>query len=88
MSDPIPGVVTIGDIYRELIGMRQDVGKALTRLEVIDNRNADADRLHADHEARLRALEVWRWKFAGVITVLMVIVAFLSAYLAQALAQH
>lgn len=86
MTEPIPGVVTIGDIYRELIAMRSDVGKALTRLEVIDSRNKDADLLHADHETRLRALETWRWKFAGVMMVVAIVIGFVSAYLAQALA--
>lgn len=66
MSELAPGVVTIADLYRELVGMRTDVGKALTRIEVIDNHNNDADKIHGDHELRLRMLEAFRWKLAGI----------------------
>lgn len=66
MTDLQPGTVTIGDLYREIVGMRADMARALTRIEVIDHQNGDADRLHADHEARLRALEAFRWKLTGL----------------------
>jgi hypothetical protein len=59
------GIVTNADLYRELLAMRVDVGKALTRIEVIDNRNTAADRIHADFEIRIRALEAFKWKLAG-----------------------
>jgi len=34
--------------------MRTDITRTLTRIEVIDSRNVNADQLHADHENRLR----------------------------------
>lgn len=66
MAELPAGTVTIADLYRELVGMRTDIGKALIKIEVLDIRNTDADRLHADHEARLRALERFRYTLAGV----------------------
>lgn len=66
MSELQPGNVTIADLYREMVGMRSDVVKALTRIEVLDVRNGEADRLHADHEARLRTLERFRYTLAGL----------------------
>ena len=54
----LPGAqVTTGDVYKEIVGLRADVVKALTRLEVVESRNRDADGLHHDHETRLRSLE-------------------------------
>ena len=69
MSDIPAGMVTMGDIYREITAMRADVTRALTRIEVIDSRNIDADRIHADHEGRLRALERFRYTLLGVCIV-------------------
>lgn len=66
MSELPPGNVTIADIYREMVGMRSDVVRALTRIEVLDVRNVDADRLHTDHEARLRGLERFRYTLGGL----------------------
>jgi hypothetical protein len=61
MADMTPGMpsgqVTIGDLYRELVGMRGDLTRSLSKLEVIESRNSDADRLHSDHEARIRSIE-------------------------------
>jgi hypothetical protein len=83
MSELVPGTVTVADLYRELVGMRQDVGKALVRIEVIDSRNKDADGLHADHEQRLRALEAFRWKLAGLAMSVSVLAGVLSGVLAN-----
>ncbi len=65
MTELVPGAVTVGDLYREIVGMRSDVVKALTRIEAIDTVNANADQVHRDHETRLRILESFRWKVAG-----------------------
>lgn len=37
--------------------MRNDLTRSLSQLEVVNSRNADADRLHLDHEARIRTAE-------------------------------
>lgn len=52
-------------IQQDVTAMRGDVTKALTHLEVIDNRNANADILHRDFEARIRILEKFRFTIAG-----------------------
>jgi hypothetical protein len=49
--------VTVADLYRELVGMRTDVAKVLTRLERVDERNHQADMMHTDHEGRIRTAE-------------------------------
>ena len=66
MTELAPGSVTIADLYRELIGMRNDINKALTRIEVLDTRHTDIDQLGRDHESRLRALERFRYTLAGM----------------------
>lgn len=81
MTELQAGAVTIADLYRELVGMRQDVGKALVRIEVIDSRNKDADQLHSDHEARLRTLEAFRWKMIGVCVAMSALSGALGAWL-------
>jgi hypothetical protein len=70
MSELAPGNVTIADLYKEMVGMRADVVKALTRIEVLDTRNTDADQLHRDHETRLRALESAGARLAGKLAVM------------------
>jgi hypothetical protein len=75
------GQVTIADLYRELSGMRSDIGRALTKMEVIESRNTDAEQLHRDHELRIRQLEAFRWKLAGIAIVAAIIIGFASAWL-------
>lgn len=70
MSELPAGAFTIADLYREMVGMRADVVKALTRIEVLDTRNSDADQLHRDHEARIRALESAGARLAGKLAVM------------------
>lgn len=66
MSELQPGTVTVADLYREMSGMRAEVGSALTELKVIAERNKGADQIHTDHETRIRMLERFRWTLAGV----------------------
>jgi len=56
-------------IAQDVSALRENVGKALTHLEVIDQRNKIADELHRDFEARLRLLERFRWTIAGMSTI-------------------
>ena len=85
MSELAPGNVTIGDLYRELVGMRQDITRALTRIEVIDTRNVDADRLHNDHESRLRALERFRFTMGGLAIVGEIVAGVVGYWLGHVL---
>ena len=58
-GEPIPGgLVTTADLYREMIGIRTDMVRAMTRIET-------ADRERADHEARIRRLESFHLKLLG-----------------------
>lgn len=52
------GSVTTADLYREMIGMRTDVVKALVLLDA-------ASKTDNDHEGRLRALERFRFTLLG-----------------------
>ena len=77
--------VTVADLYHELVGMRADLATMLTKMERVDERGANAERVQADHEARLRALETavpsslegriqalekFRWQIAGALLAL------------------
>jgi len=53
----MPGMVTIADLYRVLTSIQGDLGKAVTKLEVLESRNNLADAQHMDYEQRLRSLE-------------------------------
>lgn len=66
MSDQLPaGQITIGDLYREISGMRTDVAKALERIAVHDANSTSAAADIADHEARIRRLEQFRYLLLG-----------------------
>ena len=88
MTELAPGAVTTADLYRELVGMRGDLSKILMHQERIDVRNEAADRLHADHEVRIRALEVAKWKLAGACIALSAVGGGGAAWIALALSHH
>ena len=69
MTDLVTGNVTIGDLYRELVGMRADLSRVLAHQEATDLINRGAEQIHADHEARLRILERFRYTLMGVAIV-------------------
>jgi hypothetical protein len=61
MSETIPtGAVTTADLYRELIGMRTDVVRIGTQMEM-------GTRIDQDHELRIRSLEQFKWKLLGAV---------------------
>lgn len=66
----------------DLSALRSDVSKALTHLEVIDTRNKNADDLHRDFEARLRALESAKARIFGAAAVLGTLAGGASGWLA------
>lgn len=88
MTDLPPGAVTVADLYRELVGMRADVVKALTRIEVIDTVNRSAEDIHRDHESRLRGLEQFKWKVFGASITVSVITGGGAAWIALTIAHH
>ena len=64
------GGVTTADLYRELVGMRSDLTRVLAHQEATDLINRGAEQIHADHEARIRALERFRYTLVGVAIVI------------------
>ncbi len=67
MTTPIPdGSITVKDLFIELKGLREDLTRVLVHMEAVDTRNTAADRAHSDYETRLRALETFRYKLAGL----------------------
>jgi hypothetical protein len=82
MSDAlVTGTVTIGDLYRELVGMRSDLTRVLAHQEATDLLNRNAEQVHADHEARLRVLERFRYTLMGACAFIGVAAGFLGEYL-------
>lgn len=82
------GEVTIADLFRVMSEMRTDVGKALERLAVIDMRNHNADGIHADHEARLRAVESFKMKAVGAATAAGIVAGAAGSWIGAALTHH
>lgn len=80
MSELQAGLVTIGDLYREIVGMRSDVARALTRIEVIDSHNTATAGDITDHENRLRGLEAFKWKLTGIAMAVGMVSGLFSGY--------
>jgi len=83
-----PGAVTLADLYRELVGMRSEIGRALTRIEVIDSRSEEADRLHSDHETRLRTLERFRFSLMGAAVAVSALVSAIATWIEVSIVRH
>lgn len=82
MSEMIPAAgVTVADLYRELVGMRSDIIRALEKLAVIDAQSKDISAGHADHEMRIRSLEAFKYKLIGVLVLLAALAGFLGSWL-------
>lgn len=88
MTDLPAGTVTVADLYRELVGMRGDITSALTKIEVINARDQDAARIDADHEARLRALERFRYALLGASSLVGILAGALSALIGVVVTGH
>lgn len=69
-------VVTLKDVFTM-------VTKLVGHVEAVDTRNLHADRIHEDHEQRLRALERWRYALPGslVLAIASVVVTVLGIIL-------
>lgn len=88
MTEIPPGAVTIADLYRELAGLRGDLQQALTSLKVIEVRDDVTARQLGDHEMRLRLVEAWRWKVAGVALTVSAAVSSLGTWIGYTLIHH
>jgi hypothetical protein len=80
--------ITAADLYREVTGMRAEVGAALTKLAVIETRNTLADSAHTDQEARLRQLERFRYTLLGTATAVGAGIGALSGIISALITAH
>lgn len=78
----------MADLYRELIGMRADVAQALTKIELNNARLVDVARVDADHEARLRTLERFRYALLGASSLVGILSGALAAVAGVAVMGH
>jgi hypothetical protein len=88
MTDLQAGSVTIGDLYRELVGMRSDLSRVLAHQEATDLINRSSEQIHADHEARLRGLEKFRYTLAGLALVGGAAAGAVGAWVGYVLGHH
>lgn len=68
------GTITAADIYRELVGLQ-------VRLAVIENQNTTSERVHNDHEIRLRSVERFRWILFGASSAIGSLAGIIAALL-------
>lgn len=87
-SELAPGTVTTADLYRELVGMRSDITKALTRIEVIESRNGDAHTQLGDHETRIRTLERFRFTLLGATMAVSTACGAVGGWIGYLLGHH
>ena len=73
------GAVTTADLYRELIGMRVDVTRVITKLDT-------AEKVDQDHEARIRQLERFRFTLLGATIAASALFSGLGAWIAAGVA--
>ena len=81
MSDIQPGQVTVADLYKEVVQVRQDIGTVAIGVRLAEERHLTNVSVHDDHERRVRALERAWWKITGAAAVISVLVSLLTAYL-------
>lgn len=70
-----------GAMATDISALRENIGKAIIRLEVIDTRNRAADMDHGDYENRLRALERFRYTLAGLAVIGGILAGLLGTYI-------
>jgi len=80
--------ITAADLYREVTGMRAEVGAALTKLAVIEARNGMYDRELSDQEVRLRALERFRYSLMRAAVLAGMLAGTLAGFISPILTAH
>jgi len=81
MSDIPTGQVTVADLYKEVVQVRQDIGTVAIGVRLAEERHLTNVSVHDDHERRLRSIERAWWKITGAAAVVSVLVSLLTAYL-------
>lgn len=72
MTELTPGAITTADLYRELVDMR-------VKLAIIETQTATADRVHDDHETRIRGVERFRWILFGASSAVGTLAGIIAA---------
>jgi len=81
MSDIPTGQVTVADLYKEVVQVRQDIGTVAIGVRLAEERHITNVSIHDDHERRLRGLERAWWKITGAAAAISLAVSLLTAYL-------
>lgn len=81
--DPFASVVSAKDIYDATRETQQEVRRALDRLDTVDQKLADMDRVQSEHRARLDAIDKWRYAIpvASIASVTSALAAIILALL-------
>ena len=82
VSEIPSGQVTVADLYKEVVQVRQDIGTVAIGVRLAEERHLTNVTIHEDHERRLRAVERAWWKITGAATVCSVAASWLTAVIA------
>jgi len=81
MAELPAGQVTVADLYREMVEVRNQIGNLVTGFTLAEERHKNDQEVHRDHERRIRGLERGWWKISGAAAAISVIVSLLTALL-------
>ena len=97
------GTVTAADLYGAVEATRREVGQILTQVTVMDDRHGRVTAQVADHETRLRTLEVaipirladrvislerWQLRAGGVVAAFALFGGLLAGLIEALIAHH
>lgn len=69
-QSPIIATVTGDDLLKRLDSVSEKLGDLIGKVDNIPHKIDSIETVQKDHEGRIRVLESWRWKGAGVASVL------------------
>ena len=75
VSEIPSGQVTVADLYKEVVQVRQDIGTVAIGVRLAEERHLTNVTIHEDHERRLRAVERAWWKITGAAVMLSAVVS-------------
>lgn len=75
-----PAIITLADVWGEVRGLRGDLGIVLQRLAVIDEHRSQMRREVDQMWTHIRALEAFRWRALGGISLLIMLAGFIDAW--------
>ena len=81
MSEMQAGQVTVADLYKEVVQVRQDIGTVAIGVRLAEERHVTNTAVHEDHERRLRVLERAWWKLTGAAALVSAVTSLAVAWL-------